>query len=120
MTVVPAVLVLIVGSELISQNLERWFNAPMDEILSSANQIASDYYQQRQAVLSLVEAMHREKNISKDIIFGGIEQAIQLAIERASMEEVDVLVHIDRQTGGVCGGRGWEACIIHRVRRRGR
>src|SRR6478735_4746169 len=33
--------------------------------------------QQRQAVLSLVEAMHREKNISKDIIFGGIDQAIQ-------------------------------------------
>ena len=31
---------------------------------------------QRQAVLSLVETMHREKNISKDIIFGGIEQAI--------------------------------------------
>jgi len=48
MTVVPAVLVLIVGSELISQNLERWFNAPMDDILSSANQIAGDYYRERQ------------------------------------------------------------------------
>src|SRR5262245_65982587 len=53
----------------------------------------------RQAVLSLVETMHREKNISKDIIFGGIEAAIQLAIERAAMDEVDVLVHIDRTTG---------------------
>jgi N utilization substance protein A len=62
--------------------------------------------QQRQAVLSLVEAMHREKNISKDIIFGGIEQAIQLAIERASLEEVDVLVHIDRQTGEIIAQRG--------------
>src|SRR3954469_23543881 len=52
MTLVPAVLVLIVGSELIRTNIDRWFNAPMGEILSSANQIASDYYQQRQAVLS--------------------------------------------------------------------
>src|SRR5712691_3529003 len=36
MTLVPAVLVLIVGSELIRTNIDRWFNAPMAEILSSA------------------------------------------------------------------------------------
>src|ERR1700681_3034172 len=52
MTLVPTVLVLIVGSELIRTNIDRWFNAPMAEILSSANQIASDYYQQRQSVLT--------------------------------------------------------------------
>src|SRR5437867_5074845 len=52
MTLVPAVLVLIVGSELISRSVDRWFNAPMDEILGSANQIAADYYQERQLQLS--------------------------------------------------------------------
>src|SRR6188768_2734126 len=46
MTLVPAVLVLAVGSELIGRSVEQWFNAPMDEILSSANQIAGDYYQE--------------------------------------------------------------------------
>src|SRR5947209_1700450 len=61
---------------------------------------------QRQAVLSLVEQMHREKNVSKDIIFGGIEQAIQQAVERASPEEVDVLVHIDRATGEIIAQKG--------------
>lgn len=61
---------------------------------------------QRQAVLSLVETMHREKNISKDIIFGGIEAAIQLAIERASPDEMDVLVHIDRATGEIIAQKG--------------
>jgi transcription termination/antitermination protein NusA len=61
---------------------------------------------QRQAVLSLVDTMHREKNISKDIIFGGIEQAIQLAVERASTQEIDVLVHIDRATGEIIAQRG--------------
>jgi len=52
MTVVPSVLVLIVGSELIRTSVERWFNAPMDEVLSSANQIASDYYHERQMLAS--------------------------------------------------------------------
>src|SRR4029079_2212472 len=40
MTLVPAVLVLIVGSELIRTTIDRWFNAPMAEILSSAHQVS--------------------------------------------------------------------------------
>src|SRR5882672_8241568 len=52
MTLVPAVLVLAVGSELIGRSVEQWFNAPMDEILSSANQIAGDYYQERQLLVA--------------------------------------------------------------------
>ena len=52
MTLVPTVLVLIVGSELIRTNIDRWFNAPMADILSSANQIAGDYYQDRQMLAS--------------------------------------------------------------------
>ena len=51
MTLVPAVLVLIVGSELIRTSIDRWFNAPMEEILSSANQIAGDYYHERQMLV---------------------------------------------------------------------
>ncbi len=60
----------------------------------------------RKAVLELVELMHREKNISKDIIFGGIESAIQLAVERASPEESEILIHIDRQSGEIIAQRG--------------
>jgi two-component system, NtrC family, nitrogen regulation sensor histidine kinase NtrY len=52
MTLLPAVLVLIVGSELIRSSVDRWFNAPMDEILSSANKIAGDYYAERENVVS--------------------------------------------------------------------
>jgi two-component system, NtrC family, nitrogen regulation sensor histidine kinase NtrY len=47
MTLIPAVLVLLVGSELIRNSVDRWFNAPMDDVLSSANTIAGDYYQER-------------------------------------------------------------------------
>ncbi len=52
MTLVPAVLVLAVGSEVIRTSVDGWFNAPMDEILSSANQIAGDYYHERQLFVS--------------------------------------------------------------------
>jgi two-component system nitrogen regulation sensor histidine kinase NtrY len=52
MTLVPAVLVLIVGSEVIRNSVDRWFNAPMDEVLSSANAIAGDYYAERQRLVS--------------------------------------------------------------------
>src|SRR5271167_791869 len=52
LTLVPTILVLIVGSELIRTNIDRWFNAPMAEILSSANQIAGDYYHERELLVS--------------------------------------------------------------------
>ena len=48
MTLIPSILVLLVGSELIRNSTDRWFNAPMDEVLSSANRIAGDYYAERQ------------------------------------------------------------------------
>src|SRR6476469_4798326 len=48
LTLIPSILVLLVGSELIRNSTDRWFNAPMDEVLSSANRIASDYYAERQ------------------------------------------------------------------------
>src|SRR5688572_23706527 len=48
MTLIPAVLVLLVGSELIRNSVDRWFNAPVEEVLTGADQIASDYYRDRQ------------------------------------------------------------------------
>ncbi|MCC7242950.1 MAG: HAMP domain-containing protein [Acidobacteria bacterium] len=52
MTVIPAVLVLLVGSRVVLTAIDRWFNTPVDEILSSANSIAADYYQERQRVVA--------------------------------------------------------------------
>ena len=52
MTVIPAVLVLIVGSRVVLTAVDRWFNAPMEEILAGANSIAGDYYQERQRLVA--------------------------------------------------------------------
>jgi len=52
LTLVPAVLWLAVGPEVVLTAVDRWFNAPMDEVLASASRIASDYYGERQRVVS--------------------------------------------------------------------
>jgi N utilization substance protein A len=68
-------------------------------------------------VLKLVELMHEEKKISRDVIFSGIESAIQLAAERhfgiPTDPEIEhtgpnVLVHIDRATGDITAKYGEE------------
>ena len=52
MTLIPAVLVLLVGSNVVIRAVDQWFNEPVDEILSSANQIAGDYYRERQQLVA--------------------------------------------------------------------
>src|SRR6266852_135583 len=57
-------------------------------------------------VLRIVDLMHREKNIPKDVIFEGIEAALQLATEKHFGEEEGVAVAIDRETGEIHAQRG--------------
>ncbi len=49
LTIVPCVLVLIVGSELIRSSTEKWFSQPIDDVLAAATKIAQDYYRDREA-----------------------------------------------------------------------
>jgi N utilization substance protein A len=53
-----------------------------------------------------VEAVHREKNISKDIIFDAIESAVQLAAEKFFGEDQEVIVTLDRASGEMHARRG--------------
>jgi transcription termination/antitermination protein NusA len=50
-------------------------------------------------VLRIVDAIHRDKNIDKEIVFEGIEQAIISAARKHFGEESQLEVHIDRETG---------------------
>jgi N utilization substance protein A len=64
-----------------------------------------NHEQQGKALLNIVDAMHREKNIPKDVIFHGIEAAVQLAIERSAGEEEEISVEIDRFNGQITAKR---------------
>ena len=48
LTIVPSVLVLLAGSELIRQTTARWFSQPVSDVLTSANAIATTFYKDRQ------------------------------------------------------------------------
>jgi two-component system, NtrC family, nitrogen regulation sensor histidine kinase NtrY len=60
LTLIPAVLVLLVGSGIIRNAAQRWFSPPIDTIISSAREIASDYYAERtRAVTTHATALAR-------------------------------------------------------------
>jgi two-component system nitrogen regulation sensor histidine kinase NtrY len=53
MTIIPSVLVLISGSEIIRNSAARWFSEPVDEVLRAAQSIASRFYQERRGAMEL-------------------------------------------------------------------
>jgi N utilization substance protein A len=59
-------------------------------------------------LLRVVDMMHREKNISKEVIFEGIEAAVQLATEKHYGEDMEIAVTIDRDSGEITARRGEE------------
>ncbi|MFZ1932883.1 MAG: transcription termination factor NusA [Thermoguttaceae bacterium] len=54
-------------------------------------------------ILRIVDAIHRDKNIDKEIVFEGIEAALVSAAKKHYGEEADVVVVIDRATGSISG-----------------
>jgi N utilization substance protein A len=61
-------------------------------------------------ILLLVDALAREKNVNKEIVFGALEQALASATKKrfTSEEEVDIRVEISRETGIYESFRRWQ------------
>jgi transcription termination/antitermination protein NusA len=57
-------------------------------------------------LLRIVDLMHREKNIPKDVIFEGIEAALQLATEKHYGDEEGIAISIDRDSGEIVARKG--------------
>ena len=58
-------------------------------------------------LLLLVDALAREKNVNKDIVFGALELALASATKKRTHEEADVRVEMDRQSGTFEAFRRW-------------
>jgi len=58
-------------------------------------------------VLMLVDALAREKNVDKDVVFSALEDALALASRKRFAENAEVRVSIDRETGGHETFRRW-------------
>jgi N utilization substance protein A len=58
-------------------------------------------------LLLLVDALAREKNVDKDIVFGALELALASATKKRIHDEADVRVEINRETGEYEAFRRW-------------
>src|SRR5471032_3343209 len=58
-------------------------------------------------VLLLVDALAREKNVDKDVVFGALEFALAQATKKRYEGDVDIRVSIDRETGEFETFRRW-------------
>jgi len=50
-------------------------------------------------ILMLVDALAREKNVDKEVVFGALEHALAQATKKRYQGDVDIRVAIDRETG---------------------
>jgi len=62
-------------------------------------------------LLMLVDALAREKNVEKDIVFAALELALASATKKRFKDDVDVRVDIDRETGEYKTFRRWQIVI---------
>jgi transcription termination/antitermination protein NusA len=58
-------------------------------------------------LLMLVDAISREKNVERDVVFGAVEAALASATKKLYEGEVDIRVVIDRETGEYETFRRW-------------
>ncbi|MBI3919269.1 MAG: transcription termination/antitermination protein NusA [Betaproteobacteria bacterium] len=59
-------------------------------------------------ILLLVDALAREKNVDKNIVFGALELALASATKKRFNEDVDVRAAVDRATGDFSFFRRWQ------------
>ncbi len=83
LTIVPCVLVLIVGSELIRSSTEKWFSQPIDDVLSAATRVAQDYYREREQSVTAHAA-----RIARELPVAAVESGDLVAVRRAIEAEV--------------------------------
>lgn len=58
-------------------------------------------------ILLLVDALAREKNVEREVVFSALESALASAMKKRFKEDADIRVSIDRQTGQHEGFRRW-------------
>ena len=59
-------------------------------------------------ILLVVDALAREKNVEKEVVFSALELALASATKKRFHEDVEVRVSIDRETGEYDSFRIWE------------
>src|SRR5262245_11435835 len=69
-------------------------------------------------MLRIVDSLHREKNIDKEIVFQAIEAALITAAKKHYGELAEITVHIDRETGEISGAHSGQPMDEAEISRR--
>ena len=79
LTIIPSVLVLLVGGELIRSSTQLWFSQPVDEVLRSAVEIGGDYYGEHEAIVG-AHATRMAQAMPAGALQAGDVEAVRRAI----------------------------------------
>ncbi|MEN3340569.1 MAG: two-component system, NtrC family, nitrogen regulation sensor histidine kinase NtrY [Acidobacteriota bacterium] len=100
LTIVPSVLVLLVGGELIRSSTQLWFSQPVDEVLRSAVEIGGDYYREHEAVVG-AHATRIARTVSAAAVLAGDVDGVRRTIAPEVTQGRVGLVEVYRiQPGG--------------------
>jgi two-component system nitrogen regulation sensor histidine kinase NtrY len=95
LTIVPSVLVLLAGSELIRQTTARWFSQPVSDVLTSANAIAGTFYRDREAAV-LGQASRLSAGVPAQALLSGDLDALKASVSAPVMDGRVGMVEIYR------------------------
>jgi len=99
LTIVPSVLVLLVGGELIRSSTQLWFSQPVDDVLRSANEIGGNYYREHEALVA-IESQRIARTLPARAVESGNLEAVRAAIAPEVTRGRLGLVEVYRLTAG--------------------
>ena len=79
LTIVPSLLVLAVGGELIRSVTQLWFSPHVDEVLRSATEIGGNYYREHEGLMA-DQAQRISRSIPASAVAAGNIEAVRAAI----------------------------------------
>ena len=99
LTIIPSVLVLLVGGRLIRDSTQRWFSAPIEDVLGSAQNIALGLYREREQQVS-AHASRIARDMPAAAVAAGNLDAIRAAVKSEVTQGRVKLVEVYRIQGG--------------------
>jgi two-component system nitrogen regulation sensor histidine kinase NtrY len=98
LTLVPSVLVLIAGTEMIRQTTARWFSQPVTDVLTSANRIAGTFYHDRETTVA-VQAAALVASVPAETLLNGDVDALRRSVSAPVTDGRVGMVEIYRLQG---------------------
>jgi two-component system nitrogen regulation sensor histidine kinase NtrY len=98
MSIIPAVLVLITGSQVILNTAARWFSEPVDEIVTAAQGMARAFYEDRKEALQL-RSSRLARVVPAAAVVAGDESGVANMVKDELSTLRDGIIEIYRVTG---------------------